>query len=149
MDGRLGHTADEEGVAREDSPAGLVLEEVADAVLRVARRVDALHDNVPDLKGLPVRGGLGDALAVLASDDSEAGGLEFRELGGVSPRPSISTPLYFLRAPFRLSGLGLPCCYCWGMPLTSFLFPPAWSQWLRKTCQTRFLPSVQETAMGS
>lgn len=45
-----------------------VLHEIADAVLRVARRVQRLDGNAADAEGLAVLGGLGHFGAVLAAD---------------------------------------------------------------------------------
>lgn len=77
-------TADEERVAGKHSPLVPILHVEADAVLRMARGVDALDDDAAKLKRLFVLGGLGDALAILAADDLEAGSSQFGKLTVVS-----------------------------------------------------------------
>lgn len=61
----------EQRVAREHDLVAAVLHEPADAVLRVARRVEALDGDVADLEALAVARRLGHCLAVLAADDGE------------------------------------------------------------------------------
>lgn len=67
--GRAARTANEECVTSKDSLVATILGEVADAVLGVAGRVDTPNGDVAELEGLAVCWGLGDTLAVLASDD--------------------------------------------------------------------------------
>ena len=67
------HTADEESVAGKDGPASGILHVVADAVLRVARRVHGRDRNVANFERLPVLWRPGDAFAVFAADDGEVG----------------------------------------------------------------------------
>ena len=64
-------TTVEKRVPRENDPLVAVLREPADAVLRVAGRVEALHGDVPELKALAIWRGLGDGLTVLAPDYGE------------------------------------------------------------------------------
>lgn len=70
---RRARTANEEGVAGEDGLVAAVLHVVADAVLGVARRVDALDGDVANLEGIPVLGRPGHTVAVLAADDVQLG----------------------------------------------------------------------------
>lgn len=74
------HTADEERVACEYSFIATVLQVVANAVLGVARRVDALHRDAAQLEDLLMLGGLGNTIAVLATDDVELRCSQLREL---------------------------------------------------------------------
>ena len=72
----LAAAADEERVAGEDRALvrRLVLHEVADAVLRVARRVQRRHaDVLADAERFPVLGRAADARAVFAADDGDLG----------------------------------------------------------------------------
>ena len=74
-------TADEESVAGKHGLASTILHEEADAVLSMARRMDALDGNVSNLEGLLMLGRLGHALAVCTANDVELGcteGLELR-----------------------------------------------------------------------
>jgi len=73
----------EQRVAREHDLVPVVLHEPADAVLRVARRVEALDGDVANLEALAVARRLGYGFAVLAADDGELGEVQFRELGRV------------------------------------------------------------------
>ena len=57
-----------QGIPRKHDLVLPVLHEVADAVLRVARRVQRLDGNAADAEGLAVLGGLGYFRAVLAAD---------------------------------------------------------------------------------
>lgn len=101
----------EQRVAREDDLVRAVLHEPADAVLRMARRVQALDGDAADLEARAVGRRLRDGLGVLAGDDGQVGQAElFSLFGGYS----VSCR--------RLVAAGEP---------TSFLLPPAWSQWLR------------------
>lgn len=64
------HTSDEERVARKDRPVVTILEQIADAILSMARCVQCLHlDAIADGEGFAVAGSLGDLVAVLAADD--------------------------------------------------------------------------------
>ena len=67
-------TAVEQRVPGEHDPLVTILREPADTVLRVTRRVEALHGDGPDTESLAVRRGLGYGLAVLAPDDREVRG---------------------------------------------------------------------------
>lgn len=62
-------TTDKERVARKYGLARVVFHEETDAILRVARRMNALDQNIAELERLLVRGRLGHALAVLAPDN--------------------------------------------------------------------------------
>ncbi len=73
-------TAMEQRISGEDYFLLSVLGEPADAVLRMARRVEALHGNAPNLKPLPIRRGLRDGIAVLAPDDREIRGPQIATL---------------------------------------------------------------------
>ena len=64
-------TAVEQRVAGEHDLLVAILREPADAVLRVAGRVEALDSDGPDVETLAVRRGLGDGLAVLSPDDKK------------------------------------------------------------------------------
>lgn len=64
-------TAVEERVTSEDDLVLAVLREPADAVLRVAGRVQALDRDAAELETLAVGGSLGRRLAVPAADDGE------------------------------------------------------------------------------
>lgn len=61
----------EQRVAREHGPPARVLQEPADAVLRVARRVQALDGDAADGPALAVARRLGHALGALACDDGQ------------------------------------------------------------------------------
>lgn len=74
MAAALLRTAVEERVSREDHLLVAVLREPAYAVLRMARRVEALDSDAPDLEAVAVGRGLRDGLAVLASDDGQVRG---------------------------------------------------------------------------
>lgn len=70
-------TASEQGVTREVSPIVAILEQVADAVLGMARRVQRLHlDTLADGESLAMAGSLGDLVAVLAADNRDVVGLQ-------------------------------------------------------------------------
>lgn len=84
----------EEGVAGEDDLVVAVLHEPADAVLGVARRVEALDRDAADLEPIAVAGSGRDGLAVLAADDLQVGQAEFSPLHDMSA------------AGFHLGGLG-------------------------------------------
>lgn len=62
----------EERVAGEDGPLVAVLQQPADAVLRVAGRVQGLDGDAAHLPGLAVGGRPGHTLRVLAGDDGQA-----------------------------------------------------------------------------
>lgn len=64
-------TANEKSITGEDCLAGRVFHKIADAVLRVARRMDGPNRDVADLESLFVLWRLGDSLAVLAANDGE------------------------------------------------------------------------------
>lgn len=64
-------TANEKSITGEDCLAGRILHKIADAVLRVARRMDGPDRDVADLESLLVLWRLGDSLAVLAANDGE------------------------------------------------------------------------------
>lgn len=69
-------TADKQRVARKDGLAGGILKVVADAVLRVARRVHGLDRDVANLERLAVLRHPGDGLAVPAANDGELAGAQ-------------------------------------------------------------------------
>lgn len=70
-------TSDEESVAREDDFLAPLFHEIADAVLRMTRRMQSSHfDAVADLESLLVLWSLCDFCAVLAADDGHLVGLE-------------------------------------------------------------------------
>lgn len=100
-------------VSREDNFIVAILHKPADAVLGVARGIEPFYGDAADAPWLAVSGRLGDSLAVLAADDGKIGRAELSQL---------LTPICIRCVPK----------YQNGDLLTSFLFPPAWSQWLRK-----------------
>ena len=73
-------TADEEGVASENSAVVAVFKQEADAVLGVARRVETLNCNVTELEPGAVGGGLCDGLAVLTTNDGYVRGPQLADL---------------------------------------------------------------------
>lgn len=73
-------TADEEGIASENSAVVAVFEQEADAVLGVAWCVQGFHfDVLADGEGVAMAGRLGDLIAVLATNDGK--GVALKELG--------------------------------------------------------------------
>ena len=63
-------TSDEQGITSENDLVVTILHEVADTVLRVAWRVQRLdRDALSNLEHFTMGRGLGDRLAVLASND--------------------------------------------------------------------------------
>lgn len=71
----------EQRVAREhDALVGAVLQEPADAVLRVARRVQARDGDAAEREARPVGGRAGYAFRVFAADDGEVGEVELLSL---------------------------------------------------------------------
>lgn len=71
------HTANEQGVAGENSTVIAIFKEVADTVLSMAGCVQRLHCNaIANRERLAMAGGLGDFCAVLAADDGKRKGLE-------------------------------------------------------------------------
>lgn len=70
----------EQGVTRKDDLVAVVLHEPADAVLRVAWRVETLDVDIANLEALAVTGRLGHCFAVLAADYGELGQAQFRQL---------------------------------------------------------------------
>jgi hypothetical protein len=62
-------TANKERVARKNGPAGVILHEEADAILRVARGVHAPDRDAAQFESLLVRRSPSYALAVLAPND--------------------------------------------------------------------------------
>jgi hypothetical protein len=74
-------TADEESVTGKHGFASAILHEEADAVLSMARRMDALDGNVSNLEGLLMFGRLNHALTIFTANDVELGcaeGLKLR-----------------------------------------------------------------------
>lgn len=66
------HTSDEEGVTGEDSSIVSILEEIANAVLRMAGRMQCLDGDVlSDLELFSVPGGLGHGLTILPTGDGQ------------------------------------------------------------------------------
>jgi len=63
-------TADEKRIAGEDCSLVAILKQIADAVLRMARRVQSLHlDAITNRERLAVARGLVDLRTLLAADD--------------------------------------------------------------------------------
>lgn len=79
-----GPTADEKSISCENSLFISILHEETNAVLGMAGRVNTLHGDVTQLKGLAMARRLGDTLAVLASDNVELGSAKFSELTRIS-----------------------------------------------------------------
>lgn len=106
------HTADEERVPSKDGLVPAVLHEEADAVLRVAGRVDALDADGPQLEDLIVGRCPCHALAVFAADDVYLGVVQRGQLK--LRRSDVS------KQSLRGGGRG-----GFKSKLASFLFPPA------------------------
>lgn len=99
-------------VSREDDLVIAILHKPTDAILGMAWRIETLYGDAANAPWLAVSGRLCDGLAVLATDDGKIGRAELSQL---------LTPICIRCVPnYQSSDL-----------LTSFLFPPAWSQWLK------------------
>lgn len=77
-------TADEKSIPCKDSLFIAILHEETNAILGVAGRVNTLHGDVTQLEGLAMARRLGDALAVLASDNVQLRSPKFSELTKIS-----------------------------------------------------------------
>ncbi len=86
----LAASAVEESIAREDDPVIAVPYVPADAVLRVARRVQPRHGNASQLEALAVRRGRGDGLAILASVYRQGWQAEIAPLGNGRKKGPVS-----------------------------------------------------------
>lgn len=104
------HTADEEGIAGEYGLVVSILHEKAHTVLRVTGCVNTLDVDVTNLESFSVLGCFGNTFTVLAANNRQIGVIKLSKL------LSVSTTVQVIEIAL----------------LTSFLLPPAWSQWLHK-----------------